>query len=121
MGPKQRVVLGGVLAAGLVANSLAAAELKVDREVWGRTADGKDVERFTLSNPQGTEVQVITYGATLIGVRVPDRNGAVANITLYLDTFADYLQGHPLFGSVGREISVRSHLCEAPGGPVPGK
>ena len=100
MGTRRGCTLWLIIAAGLLATPLAAAELKVSREVWGRTEDGQDVERFTLSNPQGTEVQVITYGATLTGVRVPDRNGQVANITLYLDTFADYLTGHPLFGSV---------------------
>ena len=42
----------------------------------------------------------MTYGATLTSVRVPDRHGRFANVTLYLDTFDDYLRGHPLFGSV---------------------
>lgn len=89
-----------VVAIGLGAIPLTAAELKVEREVWGHLADGQEVERFTLSNPLGTRVHVITYGATLTGVHVPDRKGEFANITLYLDTFADYLKGHPLFGSV---------------------
>jgi aldose 1-epimerase len=46
------------------------------------------------------EVKVTTYGATLTCVRVPDRQGRTANVTLYLDTLDDYLKGHPLFGSV---------------------
>jgi aldose 1-epimerase len=58
------------------------------------------VDLYTLTNPRGLEAQVMTYGATLISVRVPDRQGRFANVTLYLDTFDDYLRGHPLFGSI---------------------
>jgi aldose 1-epimerase len=62
--------------------------------------DGRKVELYTLTNRHGMEVQVITYGATLVSVKVPDRAGNVAAVTLYLDTFDEYLRGHPLFGSV---------------------
>ncbi len=45
----------------------------------------------------------MTYGATVISVEVPDRDGKTANVTLHLDTLAEYLKGHPFFGStVGR-------------------
>jgi aldose 1-epimerase len=45
----------------------------------------------------------MTYGATLTQVLAPDKAGRAAVVTLYLDTLADYLAGHPLFGStVGR-------------------
>jgi aldose 1-epimerase len=53
-----------------------------------------------LTNAHGLEVQAMTYGATLTSVRVPDRHAKFANVTLYLDSFADYHRGHPLFGSV---------------------
>jgi len=45
----------------------------------------------------------MTYGATLVSLEVPDREGRLADITLGFDTLAGYLKGHPLFGStVGR-------------------
>jgi aldose 1-epimerase len=45
----------------------------------------------------------MTYGATVIGVESPDRDGKSANLTLFLDTFDAYAKGHPFFGStVGR-------------------
>ena len=69
-------------------------------EPGGKTPDGAVIEQFTVSNSQNVQVRVITYGATLTGVMLPDRDGRVRNVTLYLDTIADYLQGHPLFGSV---------------------
>lgn len=67
---------------------------------FGRLPDGTTVDLYTLTNGQRLEVQLMTYGAALTSVRTPDRNGQLANINLYLDTFDDYYRGHPLFGSV---------------------
>ncbi|MBL7153510.1 MAG: galactose mutarotase [Phycisphaerae bacterium] len=62
--------------------------------------DGAAVHEYTLTNANGLEAKVITYGATLTTVKVPDRDGKFESVTLYLDSFDDYLKGHPLFGSV---------------------
>ncbi|MEE8451383.1 MAG: aldose epimerase family protein [Thermoguttaceae bacterium] len=72
----------------------------VETAIIGRMPDGTKVEQYTLTNAQGLQATVITYGATLTGVKTPDRQGNFENITLYLDGFEDYLEGHPLFGSV---------------------
>jgi len=74
--------------------------LKVEQSVYGQMPDGTQVDLYALTNTSGLEVKVMTYGATMTSVRVPDRHGNFANVTLYLDTFDDYLRGHPLFGSV---------------------
>jgi aldose 1-epimerase len=42
----------------------------------------------------------MTYGATLLTLSAPDRRGKIEPVTLHLDTLADYVKGHPLFGSV---------------------
>jgi aldose 1-epimerase len=77
--------------------------LSVRKSKAGATADGTQVDRYTLTNANGLEVQILTYGATIVSVKVPDRDGEYDNVTLYLDTLEDYLRGHPLFGSaVGR-------------------
>lgn len=72
----------------------------VSKSPYGRLPDGTQVDLVTLANAHGLEAKIMTYGATIISVKTPDRNGKLANITLYLDTFDDYLRGHPLFGSV---------------------
>jgi aldose 1-epimerase len=72
----------------------------VAKTLYGRLPDGTEVDLYTLTNAHGLEVKIMTYGATLTSVKTPDRDGRLANITLYLDTFDDYLRGHPLFGSV---------------------
>lgn len=82
---------------------LHAAELDVQSTVFGTMPDRTPVHLYTLTNRKGMRVQVITHGATLVGVEVPDRHGKVENVTLHLDSWEQYLAGHPSLGStVGR-------------------
>jgi len=65
--------------------------------------DGRSIELYTLSNAHGIEVRIMTYGATIISLRTPDRSGRLQNIVLGFDTLAPYLAGVPYFGAtVGR-------------------
>jgi aldose 1-epimerase len=74
-----------------------------EQEPFGKTKDGKEVTVYTLENGRGTRVRLIDYGATLISVETPDRNGKSANITLGFPMLDGYLNRHPYFGStVGR-------------------
>ena len=97
---KDSGIIVSVLAAVMVWASLCPAELQVSRRVFGTTDDGQDVHLFTLSNSNNLSARIMTLGATLIGMDVPDRQGTVRNVTLHLDTLDDYLKGHPLFGSI---------------------
>lgn len=100
--------LGLLLAAG--AATVSGAGLAVSSAPYGKTTDGRPVEIYTLANSKGLAVRVMTLGATLIGVDAPDRNGKFANVTLHLDSFADYDAGHPSFGStVGRFANRIGH------------
>ena len=74
----------------------------VRMEAFGK-ADGKPVELYTLTNAKGMKAQIMTYGATLTGLWVPDRDGKLADVVLGFDDLQGYLKGHPFFGStVGR-------------------
>ena len=65
--------------------------------------DGTEVVVFTIGNSAGYEIRCMTYGATLIGVKAPGRDGSIQEITLGYDRLEDYLAGHPFLGSsVGR-------------------
>jgi aldose 1-epimerase len=69
----------------------------------GRTRDGRAVERCLLRNRQGISAEVMTYGATLMALRTPDRRGRFASIVLGFDTLEPYLAGTPYFGAtIGR-------------------
>ncbi len=74
----------------------------VSKMDFGRTADGKAVTLYTLTNGKMT-VKVMTYGAIVTEIDVPDRNGQTADVVLGFDNLQGYLAGHPYFGAtVGR-------------------
>ena len=62
------------------------------------------VKRFTWKNHNGIQIQVITYGARVTSIKVPDRKGIVDDILLGFDNLAGYLHyGDRYFGAtIGR-------------------
>ena len=77
--------------------------MTLSQKLFGSLPDGREVIRYTIANDNGYEISTMNYGATLVGVRAPDRNGTIAEITLCYDELDRYLAGHPFFGSsVGR-------------------
>jgi len=70
---------------------------------FGTTEDGKKVELFTLKNRNGVTAKVITYGATLTELLVPDKQGKLADVVLGFDDLRDYEKNSPYFGAtIGR-------------------
>ncbi len=77
--------------------------MSVARAPFGKTPDGTAVDLFTLTNTAGNVVTLTNYGAILVSVEVPDRQGKKANVNLGFSNLAGYLGGHPHFGStIGR-------------------
>ncbi len=80
-----------------------AAGLSSDMKTFGKTADGTAVEQYVLRNSHGMQASVITYGATLQALEVPDKNGKVADVVLGFDDVQGYQNGKAYFGAtIGR-------------------
>jgi aldose 1-epimerase len=88
-----------LVAAGCLAAPSSAAE-RMEKASWGRTADGEAVELYTLRNPTGMVVRIAGYGATVVSVEVPDRQGKNGDVVLGFDALDGYLGQHPHFGGV---------------------
>lgn len=70
---------------------------------FGKTAEGEDVQIYTLTNSSGMEVRIMNYGGVIVSVKVPDKSGALSDVVLGCDTLDGYLKGVPYFGAlVGR-------------------
>ncbi|HSI17149.1 MAG TPA: aldose epimerase family protein, partial [Sphingomonas sp.] len=69
----------------------------------GRLSDGTAVESVTLSNARGMSARILTYGATLQALLVPDARGALADVVLGHDDVAGYEAARGFLGvTVGR-------------------
>src|SRR4249920_2844102 len=92
--------LGAALvAAGTLAAPSKAAE-RMEKAPYGKTADGEVVELFTLRNAKGMVVRIATYGAVVVSLEVPDRQGRIADVVLGFDGLDGYLGPNPHFGGV---------------------
>ncbi len=79
------------------------SEAAVETSKFGTLDDGKVVELYTLKNAKGAIAKVITYGATLTELWVPDRSGKLGDVVLGFDNLQGYVGKHPWFGAtVGR-------------------
>jgi aldose 1-epimerase len=84
----------------------------LEQQLFGLTPDGRAVDIYTLTNDNGLEARIMTYGATLVALRAPDRSGAPADVVLGFDEFRQYLEQHPYFGCViGRYANRISRAC----------
>lgn len=70
------------------------------QESYGQMPDGTPVELYTLVNANGLKAKIINYGAILVSLEVPDRNGKLADVVLGYNSLDDYLKRGGLFGAV---------------------
>ena len=63
----------------------------VRKESFGKTTDGTAVEIYTLTNSKGAEARIMTYGGTVVSLKMPDRKGIYDDIVLGYDSIDGYL------------------------------
>jgi aldose 1-epimerase len=103
------LLLGG-LAAALAGEATAKRETKeasVKRESFGKTNDGVEVDQYILTNANGMTAKIITYGAILTELDVPDRDGKLGDVVLGFDNLKDYLERNPHFGATTGRVANR--------------
>ena len=92
----------------------------VVHEQVGETPDGKPLELYTLTHPQGMRLRMLNWGACLTQLEVPDRHGKLIDVVLGLASHSDYLENNPFYigASIGRtagrifpaEVMINSEL-----------
>ena len=70
---------------------------------FGKTSEGADVHLYVLQNKNGAKVSITDYGATIVAIQVPDRDGKLADVVLGYDSLRGYETGTSYFGGlIGR-------------------
>jgi aldose 1-epimerase len=81
--------------------------LKIEKQPFGVLPDGTKIELYLLENSSGLVATLMTYGATLVSMLTPDKNGKMGDITLGYDNLDGYLKGSPYFGAICGRCSNR--------------
>lgn len=85
------------------ASSDEATLERLSEAEYGKIVDDRSAKIFTLRNKSGMLAKVTEYGAILVSLETPDRDGKLADITHGYDTLEGWLTNTSYFGSsVGR-------------------
>ncbi len=97
-------LLLGVLTFACLAQAPAGkGKSDVKKQAFGNLPDGSPIELYTLSNAQGMQAEIMTYGGIVVRLTAPDRGGKYADVVLGMQDLAGYLTPPPYFGAlIGR-------------------
>jgi aldose 1-epimerase len=72
----------------------------ITKESFGQSKQGETVDAYILENDNDLKVKIITYGATIVSVEAPDRDGNLADVVFGYDGMAGYQSAdNPYFGA----------------------
>jgi aldose 1-epimerase len=93
-----------IIAIGLVISvQLRGAGSKMQKQSFGKTSDGQEVDLYTLSNAHGMQVAISNYGGEIVSLKVPDRGGKSDDVVLGYDDISGYEVNKAYFGAtIGR-------------------
>jgi aldose 1-epimerase len=91
-----------IISSLLLTGMIAAAPLPTARP-FGRLPDGREAHLHTLQGADGFRVDLSDFGARIVGVLAPDRDGKLADVVLGFGDVEGYAVDCPYFGAtIGR-------------------
>jgi aldose 1-epimerase len=101
------VLVAGMVAAPAMAKTASThRSLSITKSSFGSLPNGGGaVDKYTLRNARGMSVSILNYGGIIQSLKVPDRRGREANVTLGFAniagyTSAAYVKSNPYFGAI---------------------
>lgn len=79
-----------LISISMIVTNKIEAKPTIKKDFYGKTADGKNVEQYTLTNSKGAEAQIINYGGIVTSLKMPDKNGKLGQVVLGYDTLQSY-------------------------------
>ena len=85
-----------------------AVEPGVQRTLFGRAADGTTIDAFTLTNRGGATAKIITFGAVIADLQIPDRDGKIAHVVREaVFSEENYQRGFPQSAMIAGRVANR--------------
>ncbi|SKC00443.1 aldose 1-epimerase [Lachnospiraceae bacterium] len=80
--------------------------MKIEKKLFGHTGDNKDISAYTLTNAKGMKATISEYGANIVSLIVPDKNGEMKDVVLGYDNADPYFVNSEFFGAtIGRSAN----------------
>ena len=81
--------------------------MKLTKEFWGKTPDGKEIFKWTLMNKSGAFVVLSNVGAAVVSIGVPDREGKIADVVIGYPDPMSYFSDGPCAGKIPGRVAGR--------------
>lgn len=80
--------------------------MRITEKLFGMVQD-EEVKEYTLTNSNDISLSVISYGAIITKICVPDKKGNLENITVNVDTLEEMVENRPFHGAIIGRVSGR--------------
>jgi aldose 1-epimerase len=70
------------------------------KKLWGKTSNGDAVDLYVLTNGNGMEVTITTYGGAVVSLKVPDHGGKLGDVVLGYDALEGYVNDKAYLGAI---------------------
>jgi len=96
-------LIGSLLIAGMIVSCSAPKKefaMRYSKADFEKEVNGKKTTLFTLKNDSGIIVTLTNYGAKIVSVFAPDKNGTMEDVTLGFKSIGEYVAGDAGQGAV---------------------
>lgn len=84
----------------------------IRKEPFGKTVDGKRSTLYTMTNKNGYSVSISDFGATIVSIKTPDRDGVLKDIVLGFPSVTGYETTVDNFGGTMGRVCNRVEDCK---------
>jgi aldose 1-epimerase len=97
------IIVSLLVIATFIAGCGNGAGHTIEKEQFGITDQGEQIDIYTLTNTLGTQARIMKYGAIVQSLLLPDRDNNFQDIVLGYDSLEDYVADDAFIGAtVGR-------------------
>ena len=72
----------------------------INEDAFKGMHNGKPTALYTLKNRNGMVVQITNFGAKIVSIFVPGRDGSFEDVVLGYESIDEYIKGNPYFGAI---------------------
>lgn len=86
--------------------------MRYEQQIFGYLADSRPVKKFLVCNDSGASVELLEWGARILSLKVPDKDGNLTDVVLGYDTLEEYADPGNSMGAVcGRVANRLRNYC----------